>query len=120
MTIHNATVTGLNTVFNQQTLHITGLNGSITLGLKVATWVIVLVGVSALFLLILNTLKVTALSKYLVLIPLAFSSIYSAASIIVGLGSEQTTMAFGGFLIPLGSAIGLYVFILNYLQNRPA
>lgn len=113
MVISNASVTsggfpGGFPNFAGMSLSVTGLNGHISLGVKMPIWLIVVIGIVGLILAFLNTARITELPNGALIIPLGISLLFVMFGIGVGVFSNDASLSIGGFLALSGLAIGLW------------
>ena len=89
-------------------MSVTGLNGHITLGIKMPIWLIISIGIAGLIFVFLNISRVTELPKVALIEPLGISCIYVLLGIGVGIFSNDASPSIGGFLAFSGLAIGFW------------
>lgn len=64
-------------------MKVTGVTGSINLGINLNIWIVVIIGISALALSMLNDRNITSIPLIGVLLPLLISCCYTLAGILV-------------------------------------
>lgn len=85
-------------------LAVTGTNGSLSVGISVPIWLLVIVVISATVIAVLNELQIVSVPAAVLLIPLGVVGIYFGAGLVLSLSGEATP-AIGLFLAVAGLAI---------------
>ena len=90
-------------------LTVSGLNGHVTVGIKMPIWLIVVVGCIGVVLALLHVLGVARMPLWAPLVPLALSTVYVLIAIWVSVASAEATLGIGGIVALIGLGMGYAV-----------